>query len=422
MPRGKDLPIYWRNGRAWLHGGRWGQGRIPLRPEGQALATTDATVARRLARGLVSTWEAQQLNAARLGLLPGNDLAAAGDDYMAALRAEGKSETYIRYVFHCLNRACVFFDEVQAAAAKTAAERKRCKGPRNIGTISPPDVRAFVAWLRATPGGLRGNKTLSDATVRQHLAALSGVFALAISDGRLPMDQNPVAALTSKPKQAATNRTLMMEPHELALLLESARTMPAQGGKGGRAALACLLPLLTFYVYTGAREGEVSRAEVPDLHFAATRKYPTGWIRIRGTKTEGSVDRSVPMHPHHREILLDYLRTIGRAGGRLFTANDGGQLRDWRKSLDLVAGRVGYASGEVRTRRFRTSYASHRCTCDDADSNTVRLELGHSDLAMMSRVYAAAQRASERMGAEFSYRLDTWAHNVPPETLALLAA
>ncbi len=84
--------------------------------------------------------------------------------------------------------------------------------------------------------------------------------------------------------------------------------------------------------------------------------------------------------------------------------------------------RAGNVDGVIRTRRFRTSYALHRYTCDDVDANPVRLEMGHSDLQMMARVYAKAQRRSERMGIEFSYRLARWAHLLERSTLDRLSA
>lgn len=234
-----------------------------------------------------------------------------------------------------------------------------------------------------------------------------------------PVGANPVAALLDKPA-AEQSSTELLEPWDCAALLESARTLP-EAPADGRKPLTCAFELLAFYLYTGAREGEVRRAEVADLHFDPSPAYPGGWIRIRGTKTDGA-ERVVPMHPHHREILHAYLRRTGRLGGLLFQVTDGTPVGDWRKTLDRIARRAGFEEGDVRTRRFRVSYATHRCTCDDADANAVRLELGHTDLQMMAKVYARAQRRSERMAAEFSYRLDRWAHHVAPAILEALAA
>lgn len=409
--RGAALPIYWRDGIAYLDGRRWGKGRQPLRVEGEVRGTKDPVVAERLARELVDDWEEHRMTAERLGLRPEADFAEAGDSYLLGHRERKRTDAHVRYMFHCLSRALDFFDVVQAKQATTAAERKRTRGPRNLATISVPDVRAFMRWLRSHPG--RRGECMSDSTVRMHLSALSGVFAQAISDGYLELGSNPVTALLDCPA-APRSSTELLRPEECALLLESARTI-GHSGTGGRMTLACVYPLLAFFLYTGAREGEVRRVDVSDLHFDQSPAYPNGWIRIRGSKTESS-ERVTPMHPHHVEILRAHLRTTGRIGGLLFTAEDGGPVGDWRKTLDAVARRAGYANGAIRTRRFRVSYASHRCTCDGVDVNTIRLEMGHSDLQMMARVYANAQRNSERMGAEFTYRLDRWVHLVDRST------
>jgi integrase len=413
------LPIYWREGRAYLDGRRWNKGRVPLSLPGETRGTTDPEIADRLARKLVDEWDEAITAAARLGLRAENDVATAGDDYIAGLRERKKSESHVVYMHRCLLRALEFFDVVQSEQAKTAAEKKRTRGPRNLQTISVPDVRAFIRWLRTLKVGRRGSELMSDSTVRQHLAALSGVFTQAISDGHIPLGANPVAALLGKPAGTQSS-TELLEPWQCATLLESARTLPEVPGDG-RKALPCAYELLAFFLYTGAREGEVRRAEVGDLHFDPSPAFPGGWIRIRGTKTDDA-ERVLPMHPHHREILHAYLRRIGRVGGLLFEVAEGAPVGDWRKTLDRIARRVGFEDGDVRTRRFRVSYATHRCTCDDADANTVRLEMGHTDLQMMAKVYARAQRRSERMAAEFSYRLDRWAHHVEPTILDVLAA
>ena len=415
--RGAALPIYWRDGVAYLDGRRWGKGRQPLRVEGEVRGTKDPVVAERLARELVRSWENRRTMTARLGLRPEADFATAGDSYVLGLQERKKSDSYVRYVNRCLLRALEFFEVVQAEQATTAAERNRTLGPRNLGTISVPDVRAFIRWLRSHDG--RRGQCMSDGTIHSHLTALSGVFTQAIADGYLEMGCNPVAALLERPS-AVRSPTRLLEPGECALLLEAARTI-GRSGPGSRVTLACVYPLLAFFLYTGARDAEVRRAEVSDLHFNPTPAYPNGWIRIRGTKTESS-ERAVPMHPHHVEILRAHLRTTGCVAGLLFTTEDGRPIGDWRGTLDAVARRVGYADGEIRTRRFRSSYALYRCTCADGDANTVPLEMGHSDLQMMARVYAQAQHSSERMGAEFTYRLDRWAHLVDRSTLNRLSA
>jgi integrase len=418
------LPIFWREGRAFLDGRRWEKGRaVALCAEGQGRATTDAEVAERIARGLVDDWEDKALAAARLGLRPENDLAATGDEYIEFLSEKGRSASFIRYTKVCLLRALEFFDVVQAEQAETAKEKRRCLGPRNLETISPTDVLAYSRWLQSQGKPRRGRTTMAPSTVREHLFALSGVFTYGIGMNRIAMGKNPVSALLETPSRAAATKTELMEPEELAALLESARTLPpsAAGTAGGGQTLACVYPLLAAYLYSGARDAEVRAIEVRDVRWNSPRGPE---IFIRGTKTEiARSGRYVPIHPHFGEILRAYLLETGLIGGLLFRANDGvSSVGDWRKTLDRVAGRIGYPTGAVRTRRFRTSYATHRCTCDNVDVHTVQHEGGWSDLQEMQRTYTAAQRRSERMGPEFSYRLQRWEHLVEPAVLDRLAA
>jgi hypothetical protein len=92
------------------------------------------------------------------------------------------------------------------------------------------------------------------------------------------------------------------------------------------------------------------------------------------------------MHRQLAEILRPYVRTLDRISGPLFPAMRskakgaaGGGLKpitDWREVLDAVAERAGFTPGSVRSRRFRVSYATHRCTCEGISVNGVRHEGG----------------------------------------------
>lgn len=412
------LPIVWRargDGvkRAYLdaRSGGLGGGRIALIAEGETRATTDPATAQRLASELLAQMQEQRTTEQRLGLRRENVLAEAAAEHLEAMRESGKYRpSWILYCAGALDRAILFFNDVQAQQATTPAERKRCASPRNLATVSPPDVRAYMRWLGQQPSGRRG-KTLGAGSVREHLAALSAVFARAISDGKLPMGANPVAALLDKPS-APPSPTELLETWELALLLESARTL-AEAPQDGRPWLPCAYEYLATFQLLGVREGEARGLDVPDLDFRRNE------VHVRGTKTEGA-DRIVPMPPQLREILLPHVRQLDRLHGPVFTNAQGQRVGDWRGTLDRIAQRAGFARGSVRTRRFRVSYATHRCTCDNVDANTVRLELGHSSLAMMERVYARAQRRSERMGPELAFRMERYAEQ--PEVAERLTA
>jgi predicted glutamine amidotransferase len=104
--------------------------------------------------------------------LPDNDLAQTGDEYIEFLREQGRSVSFVRSTQLCLLRGLEYFDVVQAEEAATARERQRCKGPRNLVTISSTDVLAFSRWLQTQGKPRRGRTTMAPSTIREHLFAL----------------------------------------------------------------------------------------------------------------------------------------------------------------------------------------------------------------------------------------------------------
>ena len=382
----------------------FGAGRVALVPEGETRATTDADVAEELLRQQLNRLSEQRRNRVLLGLDPEADLASYAVRHLQLKADSGEySERWLTNSENYLARAVVFFTRYQHATEEDPEPEPR---PRNLAAISVPDVRAYASWLQRQPNGRGG--TQGKQAVRHHLNALSNVFKRAISEGKLEMGRNPVAAMMDKPSVPITT-TKLLEVDELILLIESARTLP-RGGAGGRERLACAYELLATFALAGLRENEARQMDVHDVDFAAA------CIDVRGTKTRGSV-RMVPLHPQLAEILAPYVQRLGRASGPLFPGRDGERFGRWTRTLDAIAARLGYAPGEVRTRRFRVSYATHRSTCDGVDANTVRLELGHGSLAMMERVYARAQRRSQRMGQAMAFRVE----DLGPEHADVLA-
>jgi integrase len=397
----------------------------PMVPPGSRMATTDRDVAEALAAERLRELEARRRGLHLIGDT-GITLAAAARGRLIAVRVARTREVgWLRNQTRKLKRAVRFFDRVQPAADPVAWRRRGMPaGPRRLASVQPPDVRAYLRWLGGLSNG-RGGK-LSQGSLRHHLSALSGVYEWAISEGHLPLGSNPVAALQDKP-QVPESETPLREPDEIALLLESARLFDPDeiGVPGARArVLDCVHPLLAFFLYTGAREDEVRRADVRDVHF----KGPLGpWVEIRGAnkgrkRRRIQLLRAVPMCTHLEEILRAHIRTLDRLSGPLFTARDGKPFGDWRGVLDRVAARAGYEAGQIRTRQFRTAYGTHRLTCDDVDPNTVRLEMGHTSLEQLAETYALTQRRSERMGPEMDYRLERWLHRIDPDRLERLQA
>jgi integrase len=418
MPRKRTSRIYVRErGGVARHYGDFrdfadvGGGQEALVAPGERVATSDTETAQALADVRLRQLQNLRRQRDRLGLHPQADLAFAADQALRAKAlAESVSYSWLETSEIMVGRAVEFFQQAQPAGPREKGDgRKLVPGPRNLATIGPRDVRAYLEWLRAYPN--RRGGTLSQQSVRHHLSALSNVYSWAISEGHVPMGSNPVAALLDKPS-VPQSKTPLREPQELALVLEAARLYDARAEaiNGGRPPLECVHPLIAFFLYTGAREDEVRSMDVRDVHFTG---HMGPWLEIRGTKTDAAYAvRIVPLHPHLAEILQPYVRGLHRIAGPLFTTTSGKPFGDWTSVLDRVAARAGFAPGEIRTRQFRTAYATHRCTCDAVDANMVRLELGHADLNMMAKTYAKAQRSSERMGAEMSYRFERWEHRL----------
>lgn len=400
--RARKSRIYWRNQggvlRAYADLRDLGGGQVALIAKGEKRATTDPVIAEELLRQRLNDLTEKRRNRVLLGIDPEADLESYVHRHLQLKAESGEySEKWLTNSKTYLDRAVDFFTQHQHASD---AEPDPDPRPRNLASISAQDVHAYTRWLKDQPnkrGGTHGKQT-----IRHHLHALSNVFKRAISEGKLSMGHNPVAAMMDKPT-VPLSTTRLLEVEELTLLLESARTLP-RGGAGGRERLLCAYELVATFALTGLRENEARHLDIRDVDFGAA------CIDVRGTKTRGSV-RTVPLHPQLADILHPYVQRLRRRSGPLFTGRKDGPFGTWTGTLDAIAARVGYAPGEVRTRRFRVSYATHRSTCDGVDSNTVRLELGHGSLAMMERVYARAQRRSRRMGAEMAFRVD----NLGPE-------
>jgi hypothetical protein len=83
-------------------------------------------------------------------------------------------------------------------------------------------------------------------------------------------------------------------------------------------------------------------------------------------------------------------------GGRLlfpsFASGEEAPLRETRRLLDRIAGRIGWKRGEIRHRLFRHTYCAARLQTLDRGAPvslyTVSRELGHGSEEMVRRVYS----------------------------------
>ena len=458
MGKGNDFRILWRAQRggvrrAYVDLRKWGGPRqVALIPPGETYATTDLATAKDLAQELVDTLQAERAadraraaeerrreteaarHAALHGLDRGAELATYARRHLTALEKErATSEQWLDAVALMLDRAIHFFDvhQVQNATSEQRERHKGLQSPRNLAGISAPDVEAYVAWLgsdegwawekarreqaalnlparRAARGGKQG--PFGSQHIRHHLNALSLLFRRAVSDGILPAGSNPVAGLLRKPA-IPQSQTEWLEPPQLALALEAARTYDPVREHGGREPLTCAYELLAFMILTGCRDDEARRMEVRHVHLADE------FLEIPGTKTVNSF-RTMPLHRQLGEILQAYLvRT-----GRIFQKNEplfvsdrtGGRVGDARKAFDAIARRAGLPAQRLRSRTLRVSYITHRLLSLDegrpVTTEMVRQEVGHSGSSKtIERVYAHVSRRRERLDP-FAFRIESYLH------------
>ncbi|MFN2421476.1 MAG: tyrosine-type recombinase/integrase [Gemmatimonadota bacterium] len=394
MSRGrKRSRIYWRNRggvrRAYLDARSLGGGREALIAPGEKLATSDPDVAAKLAADRVIELEQTRRNRSLLGLERQESLGPFAQHHLEAKRREPDpvTEPVLASSEKHLRRALDFFGS-----------------DRLLDSIGADDVARFAAHLATIPSRRNKGKGLGPGTVRHHLNDLSNLFQRAQAERVVPRGYNPVRDMERKPK-ARREEAKWLEPHEAALLLESARTFEARHGNDH----AAMYPLIATLLLTGGREKEVLGLLVTDVSFQreTVTFRPNDYRRL---KTPGS-HRSVPLQPQLRSILRDYLFSRNEPDdGLLFpSARTGGMIRDTRKALDAIAKRAGWAEGEIRTKCLRHTFASQRLQCLDRGQPispfVVAREMGHTSLDLLSRTYAHLGTTRHR-AADVEFRVE----------------
>jgi integrase len=351
--------------------------RVALRLPGSGRAVTDVATAQALYAKLLAEHQRQTLRGLH-GLAPVTmALQAAAAEHLRLKALANKVTTQsLESDQRHLERACQFF------GADTLLE-----------AITPQRVGQWATWLqttrfplRLTDGRRRGKRRtrlMSPSNARKCLNSLSNLFRRAQEQGWVSMGVNPVSALMTKP-QGKAHEARWFEAHEVALLLESARTLQR---KRPDLAVGCAYELIATAALTGARPGELLGLKAEDVSFDRTI------ITIRGTKTAGAF-RSVPLWPQLREILYPYLCPDDRTPrtGLLFRSpKTGARLREVRRMLDAVGIRAGLPPRAVNLYAFRHSFCSAALQLLDRGAPvspyTVARWLGHGGTALVNRVY-----------------------------------
>lgn len=281
--------------------------------------------------------------------------------------------------------------------------------------ITASDIQAYLEHLRnvTASGRAHRGKRLSTATQRQYIDALGHMLQRAVSEGRIP--RNWVRERIDLPMPGPSN-TELLELGDCALLLESARRLfpPEQPGTP-------VYALVAFLLFTGCIESERAGIELQDIRLPGDPVYPGGIVIIRPNSRRSHLktlhrERIIPMQPQLAEVLTDYLAGSNAPPGPLLFSRPGRGGRrsvgDWCRCLDEVARGAGFGPGEVRTRRFRVAYASHRLYTLDEHGQPMtawklRGEMGHGNEQMIETRYGRYAKYRPRRPV-LEYRWDEW--------------
>jgi site-specific recombinase XerD len=149
-----------------------------------------------------------------------------------------------------------------------------------------------LAWSKTLE-----DRTLSGATIRRKLAALSSLFEYLCEKNAV--DFNPVKGAKRPKVESNEGKTPALGDHQARALLDAPDPATLKG-KRDRAMLAVLL-------YHGLRREELCLLKVRDIH--SRRGVPH--LRIHG---KGNKLRYLPLHPGSAERIHEYLEAAGHGG------------------------------------------------------------------------------------------------------------
>lgn len=380
-----------------------GGGLEALIPPSERRATTDHQIAEKLALDRLRELQDAKRNRVIRGISRTARLGEFAAEHLEAkARTEDVTWSWLDQAERHLRTAVDFFGD-----------------DRELTTIRPPDVRAYVQQLKRLPDGRGG--TLSNGTVRHYLNSLSNMFRRAVAEE--VVTHNPVAALVYKPA-ARRREARWLEVDEAALFLEAARTYtPSWELKP----IPFAYPLIATFLLTGGRQREVLGLQVEDVSFdrKTVTFRPNEYRRL---KTRGS-HRAVPLWPQLEGVLRAHVFDRDEPLGNLLFPTPrmrSGErtIRDVRKLLDAVGERAGFEHGSIRTKIFRHTYCAARLQTLDRGVPvapfTVARELGHSGTAMVERVYAHLGQVRHRSEV-VEYRVDAFADELGARLTALRA-
>ena len=345
-----------------------------LVPEGARLrrATTDYTEAMRCLTRRVD--ELELLRRATGPCLESPQLKDYAVHHLSQKAAALRSESVRRDEFSLLHFLKYFGDDIR------------------LREINVAGITDYLRWRRTQPGSRR-DSSVSAATLRRELTALSSLFKRAVSEDLAEL--NPVVRLMDKPRIERVEPA-WLEVDEAARLIAAGFKLDARPNL--RRAVPFLGPLLATHLYTGGRPGEVFGLEVSDVDLVnrVVHFRPNEWRRLKRGH-----HRTVPLWPKLSQVLRAYLKNVPTSG-LLFPSESKKMLTDIRGSLEHAVESAGIQK-HVTPNTMRHTYAATRIQTLDHGQPvalfSVAKELGHAGIAMIDRHYGHLQNVRHRQKA-----------------------
>jgi len=253
-------------------------------------------------------------------------------------------------------------------------------GDLGLSRITQQMVEEYVRLRRSTikRGSDDKERCLAPATVNRELSCLKTMFNKAIEWGRI--ESSPCVKVRKLKENNA--RTRFLTDVEMKRLIDAAW-------------LPKLRQMITLFINTGMRKGELQNLKWSDLDF------DRNLITLPRTKN-GKV-RYLPMNEVTKQVLL--LRRIAKESPLLiFPGKKPDRPWDFVTAFQLARKRA--CLEDVRIHDLRHTFASHLCM-KGVDIMTVKELLGHSSLEMTQRY----SHLTDRHKAEAVARLDSLVTN-----------
>jgi site-specific recombinase XerD len=259
----------------------------------------------------------------------------------------------------------------------------------------PTDWVSTTKWPRTDPRYRPFSGPLSDASRRQAMIAVKGLFAYAAQTGYLRRDP---AALVKHVKTMSVNRiTRYLTPDALALALNVVSTREAPTPATVRQRERDHF-LLTAYIHTGARLNEIVSANMGALYTEGNGRW---WLDVLG---KGNKPRRLPVPPDmlaaYRQYRAAYgllphtvrnddtplvLSSRGEAPARITDEAASDALKAIFAAAASVAGSLGDADMAATLRQASAHWLRHSMLTNHANNGvqlkTLQETAGHASIA-----------------------------------------